>query len=40
LQAAMKKAVELGLLPALVDQDTSAKHWDGMKAVLQAALGA
>jgi hypothetical protein len=38
LEAAMKKAVETGLLPKLVDEDTYLKNWSGMKAVLQAAL--
>jgi hypothetical protein len=38
LQAAMKKAVEVGLVPKQLDADTYLKNWDGMKAVLQAAL--
>lgn len=40
LQAAMKKAVELGFFPAHADTDTYMKQWDGMKAVLQAAVAA
>lgn len=40
LTAAMKKAVETGLLPKHADEQTYIKNWDGMKAVLQAALDA
>ena len=38
LEAAMKKAVETGLLPKHVDQETCLKNWSSMKAVLQTAL--
>lgn len=38
LHAAMKKAVELGLIPKQVDAETYLKNWDGMKLILQAAL--
>ncbi|MDK0999541.1 hypothetical protein ACO2TQ_35045 [Burkholderia sp. OKR4-1] len=40
LQAAMKKAVEVGLLSRQVDTDTYLRNWEGMKAVLQASLDA
>lgn len=38
LEAAMKKAVETGLLPKNADMDTYNKHWAGMKQCIQAAL--
>jgi hypothetical protein len=38
LEAAMKKAVETGLIPKHVDQETYLENWSSMKAVLQAAL--
>lgn len=38
LEAAMKKAVETGLLPKHVDDETYLKNWAGIKAVLQAAV--
>lgn len=38
LAAAMKKAVESGLLPKHADSETYLKKWDGMKQCLQAAL--
>lgn len=40
LQAAMTKAVELGFVTAHADTDTYVKQWDGMKAILQAAVAA
>lgn len=40
LTAAMKKAVETGMLPKQVDEDTYLKNWSGMKQALQAALDA
>ena len=40
LSVAMKKAVETGVLPKHVDEDTYLKNWSGMKHVLQAALDA
>lgn len=40
LARAMKKAVEVGIFPKHeVDTETYLKHWAGMKAVLQAAVG-
>lgn len=38
LTAAMKKAVELKLIPKWGDEESSAKLWDGMKEVLEAGL--
>lgn len=38
LEAAMKKAVELGIFPKFSDQDTYLKHWAAMKETLQAAM--
>jgi hypothetical protein len=38
LEAAMKKAVETGLIQTHVDQETYLKNWSSMKVVLQAAL--
>lgn len=38
LEAAMKKAVETGLIPKHVDEETYLKNWASLKAVLQAAL--
>ena len=40
LEAAMKKAVETGVLAKSVDEETYLKNWDGMKKALQAALDA
>lgn len=40
LAAAMKKAVESGVLPKHVDETTYLKNWAGMKQALQAALDA
>lgn len=40
LSAAMKKAVETGILPMQVDEETYTKNWCGMKEALQAALNA
>lgn len=40
LIAAVKKAVELGLIPHVVDQDTYIKNYDRIKDILQAALDA
>lgn len=40
LNAAMKKAVETGLVPKHSDPDTYLKQWDAMKACLAAALAA
>lgn len=40
LEAAMKKAVEVGMLPKMVDTDTYLKNWKDMRAVLQAAIDA
>jgi len=37
LEAAMKKAVQTGLVPKHVDGDTYLKNWDAMKQCLQAA---
>ena len=39
LARAMKKAVEVGLLPKWADTEGYLKNWDGMKEVLQAAVG-
>lgn len=38
LEAAMKKAVETGLVPKFADEDFYLKRWDAMKQCLQAAL--
>lgn len=40
LAAAMKKAVETGMLAKLVDEETYLKNWNSMKQSLQAALDA
>jgi hypothetical protein len=40
LNAAMKKAVELGLVPKHMSGDSYLKTWDAMKQSLQAALDA
>lgn len=40
LNAAMKKAVETGLVAKHADPDTYLKQWDAMKACLQVALAA
>lgn len=40
LKAAMKKAVETGMLPKHVNEETYLKNWSGMKKALQAALDA
>jgi hypothetical protein len=40
LVAAMKKAVETGILAKQVDEVTYLKYWNGMKQALQAALNA
>lgn len=40
LQIAMKKAVEVGLLPRSVDAETYLKNWAGMNSVLQAVMAA
>lgn len=37
LNAAMKKAVETGLLPKYADTDTYLKQWEAMRHCLQAA---
>ena len=40
LTAAMRKGVEVGIFPKHgVDTETYLKHWDGMKKVLETALG-
>lgn len=39
LQAAMKKAVETGLVPKhTIDEETYLRNWGVVKAVVQAAL--
>lgn len=40
LNAAMKTAVELGLVPKHMEPDAYIKTWDAMKACLQAAQDA
>jgi hypothetical protein len=40
LAAAMKKAVETGMLAKHADEVTYLKNWNGMKQALQAALDA
>lgn len=40
LEAAMKKAVELGVFPQFSDQETYLKNWAAMKKVLQAGIDA
>ena len=39
LVRALRKAIEVGLLPAYGPQDQYLKNWDRMKEVLQAAVG-
>jgi hypothetical protein len=39
LTRAMNKAVEVGLIPKWADEELYLKNWDGMKNVLQAAVG-
>ena len=39
LVRALRKAIEVGLLPAYGSQDHYLKNWDRMKEVLQAAVG-
>lgn len=39
LTRAMKKAVEVGLIPKLADEETYLKNWNGMMEVLHAAVG-
>jgi hypothetical protein len=36
---AMRKAVDVGLIPKWADEELYLKNWDGMKKVLQAAVG-
>lgn len=38
LNAAMKKAVHIGMFPKEVDSETYLKHWAFMESVLKAAL--
>lgn len=38
LEAAMKKAVETGLIPKHVNQETYLQNWSSMEAVLKAAF--
>ena len=38
LTSAVKKAVELGVLPKQGSQEDYLKHWDNIEAILQAAL--
>lgn len=38
LEAAMEKAVQTGMLPKYVDQETALINWASMKSVVQAAL--
>lgn len=40
LEAAMKAAVQTGLLPKYADGDTYLKRWDAMKQCIQAAIDA
>lgn len=40
LNAAMKKAVETGLVPKVCDPESYLKHWNAMKACLEAAMAA
>lgn len=40
LAAAMKKAVELGVVPKHGDTDIYTKNWDAMKQILEAAITA
>lgn len=41
LQIAMKKAVEVGLVPKFaIGEETYLKNWSGVKAILEAALAA
>lgn len=38
LNAAMKKAIKVGIFPKYADMETYLKHWEGMEEVLKAAL--
>lgn len=38
LHSAVKKAVELGLIPKHSDMDNYIKYWDIIKQILQSAL--
>ena len=38
LEAAVKKAVEVGLLPRLSDTESYVTNWKAIRAVVQAAL--
>lgn len=40
LNAAMKKAVETGLVPKHCDPDAYLKQWSALKACLEAAMAA
>lgn len=40
LNAAMKTAVQAGMIPSHADEETYLRNWDGMKAALRAALAA
>lgn len=40
LKAAMKKAVETGILRTSTDEESYLRNWNGMKKVLEAALQA
>jgi hypothetical protein len=38
LELAMKKAVEVGLIPKFANGDTYLKNWEGMRKVLEEVL--
>jgi len=38
LELAMKKAVEVGLIPEYADEETYLRNWEGMRQVLTAVL--
>ena len=40
LIAAMKKAVEVGIVAKWADEETYLKNWGGMKEILKAAMAA
>ncbi|HUT16963.1 MAG TPA: hypothetical protein VMW84_01545 [Acidobacteriota bacterium] len=40
IEAAMKKAVELGVFPKKVDEETYFQNWANMDEILEAALEA
>ena len=40
LEAAVKKAVEVGLLPRMGDMESYVANWEAVQSIVQAALDA